>query len=711
MITHKNIDKILCASLALLILVTVIFINGENFGISAYDGVAAAAEYEDKIFDTSEVHTIDIIMDDWEGFIETCENEEYALCTVIIDGEEYPNVAIRAKGNTSLSSVAAYGNDRYSFKIEFDHYSDSFNYYGLDKLCLNNIIQDNTYMKDYLAYTLMGEFGVSSPLCSYVNVSVNGEVFGLYLAVEGVEESFLERNYGTGYGELYKPDSMSFGGGRGNGMDFDMSEITEMFGNGNFPTEDFNMEDFNVEDIPGNFGGGNFSPEDFMNGNFGGGERQDGSHGQQLSAPQGGNSQGRGGMPGGFNMENMPEGMEGFDMSNMPQMPEGFDMGSIPGGMEGFDMGNMPASPDGEDPAGNDTSGDGSGNFGGDGFSPQGGFNMGGFGGFGGLGGNDVSLIYTDDDYDSYSNIFDSAKTNVTDSDKDRLISSLKQLNANENIEEVVNVEDVIRYFVVHNYLLNFDSYTGSIIHNYYLYEKDGMMSMIPWDYNLAFGSFMSSSDAEGMINYPIDSPTSSGSTDSLPMIDWIFENEEYLEMYHEYFSEFIEKYFDSGYVSDEIKRIKELISPYVEEDPTKFCTYEEYTEAVSELETIVVKRAESISLQLDGVIPATKEGQSADKSSFVSADGIDLSKTGSMGMGGGFGGRGPNNTDTGNQVPDRMPSSSSSSSDNSGSGQQGMSQRPGMSGGKQSSQGGLLIISIVTLAVALLVVSKYKKY
>ena len=60
---------------------------------------------------------------------------------------------------------------------------------------------------------MMGYFGVDAPLCSYVYITVNGEDWGLYLAVEGVEESFLERNYGSGYGELYKPDSMSMGGG------------------------------------------------------------------------------------------------------------------------------------------------------------------------------------------------------------------------------------------------------------------------------------------------------------------------------------------------------------------------------------------------------------------------------------------------------------------------------------------------------------------
>lgn len=110
-------------------------------------------------------------------------------------------MAIRGKGNTSLTQVEQYGNSRYSFKVEFDHYDNALNYYGLDKLSLNNLIQDNTMLKDYLCYQLMGSFGVDAPLCSFVYITVNGEDWGLYLAVEGVEESFLQRNYGSSYGE------------------------------------------------------------------------------------------------------------------------------------------------------------------------------------------------------------------------------------------------------------------------------------------------------------------------------------------------------------------------------------------------------------------------------------------------------------------------------------------------------------------------------
>ena len=42
------------------------------------------------------------------------------------------------------------------------------------------------------------------------------------------------------------------------------------------------------------------------------------------------------------------------------------------------------------------------------------------------------------------------------------------------------------------------------MIHNYYLYEQDGKLSMLPWDYNLAFGGFQGN-DATSSVNNPID--------------------------------------------------------------------------------------------------------------------------------------------------------------------------------------------------------------
>lgn len=557
MSTHKYIDRICVIALVIAMVVTLLFMNGENFGITAQ----ATTGYEKRLFDTSKVHQIDIVMDDWDGFLETCENEEYTTCAVVIDGESYKNIGIRAKGNTSLSNVSQMNSDRYSLKIEFDHYNSAENYYGLDKLCLNNIIQDNTYMKDYLSYQLMREAGVPSPLCSYAYVTINGEDWGLYLAVEDVEDAFLERYYGADHGELYKPDSTSMGGGRGNGKDFNM--------------DDFDPEEFNAENAPR--------------------------------------------MPDGEDMQKMPQMPDGENQQEVPQMPDGESAPEMPQDFQG--RGGMKNH-----------------NFGDAGADDEGG-NRGGFGRMNdmGRGSSDVKLQYIDDDPDSYANIFDNAKTDISKADEKRLIQSLKSLSGNEDIEEVVNVDEVIRYFVVHNFVCNGDSYTGSMIHNYYLYEEDGQMSMIPWDYNLAFGSFQSQ-DATTAVNEPIDTPVSGGNMEDRPMIAWIFADEEYTELYHQYFSEFLENLDLSAIIGETEK----LIAPYVEKDPTKFCTYEEFQSAVDVLGQFCELRVQSVQGQLDGTIPSTTDAQAVDASNLIDATDLNLSD-----MGGGMKGGRPGNDQT----------------------------------------------------------------
>lgn len=558
MSTHKHLDRICCASVIASLILTVLFMNGGYFGIQK---ASAVTGYEKRLFETTAVHTIDIVMDDWEGFLSTCTNEEYTVCTVVIDGEPFRNVAIRAKGNTSLTQVKAYGNNRYSFKIEFDHYDGSNNYYGLDKLCLNNIIQDNTYMKDYLCYRMMAEIGAASPLCSFVNISVNGETWGLYLAVEGVEEAFLQRNYGADYGTLYKPDSMSMGGGRGNGKDFKMEEW------------DGKEKGAHTDGTDRKEGRGGASEAD--------GERADGN-----MPPGGGKPDGAG---------------WGGRMSNGDNF--GADTNSTSGKM-----------PEGETPS----------------IEIPGFPGRGGRPGRMGKGSDDVLLKYIDDNIDSYKNIFDHAVVDVTDRDKERLIESLKGLNSGENPEQVVDVEEVIRYFVVHNFVLNFDSYTGSMIHNYYLYEEDGKMGMIPWDYNLAFGAFEHTGNATELINDPIDSPVSGGNTEDRPMLAWIFREESYTEIYHQYFSAFISEYFDSGKFADMIDSVKTMIAPYVQDDPTKFCTYEEFETGIDTLKEFCLLRAESVKGQLFGTIGSTEETQGEE--SLIDAGEMDISSMGSMG-------------------------------------------------------------------------------
>lgn len=583
--------------------------------------------YENRLFDASKVHTIDIVMDDWDSFIEGCESELYSSCTVVIDGEKYGEVAIRAKGNTSLSSVKALNSTRYSLKLEFDHYENGKSYHGLDKLCLNNIIQDNTMMKDYLVYQMMADFGVDTPLCSFTYITVNGEDYGLYLAVEGIEDSFLERNYGATSGELYKPDSLSFGGGgEDKGGDFDFSNMD--FGNMDFENMDFSNMDF-----------------------------------------------------------------EDFDFSNM-------DFGDM-------DMSQF-GGPGGK--ADNQETGDNKENKG----------DFGGFGGFG-MGSSDVKLQYIDDDPDSYSNIFNNAKTDVTKADKTRLIETLKKLSNYEDLDNIIDTEEVLRYFVVHTFVCNDDSYTGSMIHNYYLHEEDGSLAMIPWDYNLGFGSF-NSSNVSGSINSSISNPISGDMSDR-PMVGWIFSDEQYTLAYYELYGEFMAEWINSGRAAELIDTTADMIKPYVEKDPTKFCTTEEFEAGVSVMKQFIELRAQSVNNQLAG------------DDTTVDTTGLDLSLMGSMNTGGGFGGGmpegfdmgsmpegfggGPGNDSNQSNVDGVSKATVDAPSDKAGQSNSTQSKIPGgMPGGmsftgnanSEAAQWRLVGISVLVLAVGLVIAIK-KKY
>lgn len=554
MLRSKNIDRICCLVIACTMLLAAGFTALAGAGVLE-SSRKTSLTYAKHLFDQSTVHKIEITMDGWDDFIDNCTDEKYRACAVTIDGEAQGPVGIRAKGNTSLSSMMQYDNDRYSFKIEFDHYQKKKTYRGLDKLSLNNIIQDATYMKDYWSYTFMNQMGLASPLCSYTEICVNGEYWGLYLAVEGVEEAFLERNYGEDYGELYKPDSLSFGGGRGNGQAFDMQDFEKKLQGDD--TEEQAAADENAAN--------------------------------DNAAPT------------------MPQDIQRAARINRGDFKQG--------------------------------------------------------GGMGGMGSSDVKLQYIDDDPDSYANIFDNAKTKVKKKDQARLIAALKKLS--EGDTSAVDTDAVAMYMAVHNFLCNGDSYTGSMVHNYYLYEKDGVMSMIPWDYNLAFGGFTGGSDATGTVNTAIDTLVSGGDDSDRPMAGWITASDESLALYHEKYRQFIDTVFTSGWFESEFDRVSAMIAPYVEKETRAFYSYEEFQTAADTLKTFCLKRAQSVQGQLDGSIPATSAAQQgsdalidASELSITAMGGMNNGKGGDRGGNAGFPGSfgGDFSFDGGSFIPGDMP-------------------------------------------------------
>ncbi len=459
MLKRKGIDLLCITVMALAVVITVLFMNGEALGLKA---ASRTPGYETRLFDKSRVHTVDIVVEDWESFLETAAEEEYISATLVIDGEAFSNVGLRAKGNNSRRLTEKYGLNRYSLKVEFDHY-EMGSYYGLDKFSLDSSFQDNSYLKTWITYDMMNYMQVPTALCSWVWVTVNGEDWGLFLAIEEPEEAFARRNFGNDYGQLYKPDYKK------------------------------------------------------------------------------------------LNDENA-----------------------------------------------------------------------------------DVHLRYTGEDFASYDNIFRNAKFDPTDAEKQRIIDAIRVLDSGENLDSVINVDEVLRYFTVQVFVVNLDSYLGRTGHNYFLYEEDGILQILPWDYNLAFSTYSLGmpepiSDATLYVNYPINTPASGEVMKKRPLYHNLMKNDAYFHQYHAYFDSFIAGYFESGYFEEFMDWTAALISPYVEKDPTAFCSYEDHLLAVDTIREFCLLRAKSVRGQLEGTIPATIAGQEKNKNSFVDASHIWLPDMGEV--------------------------------------------------------------------------------
>lgn len=457
--------------------------------------------------------------------IDNAEQEEYIKADVVVNGTKFENVGIRPKGNSSLTQVSSSDSDRYSFRIKFDEYVEGQTCFGLESFVVNNMLGDNTYMKEYIAYDLMKTIGVDCPYFGYANITLNGAPWGLYLALELYNDSYEQRVFGDTSGMLY-----------------------------------------NVK----------------MTENKAEGEQNAIQTTDNQAAPNAAR-----------------KSTTATDTQN-----------------QALRGGNM------------------------------------------GAGGNGGSLQYIDDNPSSYSAIFENAVGKSEESDYQRVISAIKALSEGTDLDNYFDVDAILRYLAAHTIVVNLDSYSSSMAQNYYIYEKDGKITILPWDYNLAWGGFQNG-DASVVVNFPIDTPVSGVEMEDRPLLAKLFANSDYLDQYHQYLQELVDSYFADGKFEAKVNELNALIADYVKNDATAFCSYDDYEQAVQTFVTLGNLRAESVQGQLDGTVPSTTAAQKTNADKLVSAGDLNISDLGSMmgGKGGnqaGFGNNGGMQAPGGGSMPDQ---------------------------------------------------------
>lgn len=502
-------SKLLLSCCSLLLILGMTACGGATATMTQDSGSQATVskteqKLNEEVFPKDKVVDVKITIDseDFQDMLDNASAEEYKQASVDYNGQHFEHIGIRTKGNLSLRSVVQMpDSDRYSFKLSFDEYVDQ-TLDGISKINLNNNYSDASSMREFLTYELAEQLGLPTPKYSYVNVYINDELWGFYLAIEQIGDAYLNRHFGNSYGALYKG---------------------EMTGSGS-------------------------------------------------------------------------------------------------------------------------------------------------------------DLTWLGDDPSAYTGLALKSKT----TNDDILIDMINELNNGSDYEKVLDVEESLKYIALNVATNNMDSYIGQNKQNYYLYEDDGIFSILPWDYNMAFGGLGGgmpggmggfgglgnrfgnrAGNEDGNTLEPpgggstdntdparqsepqetaatayerasgssllIDEPTQ-GAVADRPLVAKLLEVQEYKELYHSILQEAVDGYLSNDTFTARVNELAAMISPYVQADPNAFYSYEEFQAAVPSLIATNASQVENISQQLDGTIPSSGDG------------------SGSGGGMGGFGGdmnrnRGQNNT------------------------------------------------------------------
>ncbi len=439
--------------------------------------------------------------DDWEYLFQNAMEEQYIKADLWYDGELIPDIAVRAKGNSSLKTTANSGSQRFSLKVDLNFFNSARNLYGVKKLCFNNGFSDPTFIRETLSYELYARMGIPAPRTAFVDLWANDTHLGLYTMVEAIDKTFIGNHFANDTGNLYKPEMPA---AFLNWTEADYKIQMARFG----ITEADNQ--MGVEDI--NLGGANLM--EIL---------------QVLNA-----------------------GEAGGEQSNPPPSP------NAPGVAAANQRRSL------------------------------------------------VEQMWL--------------KTNENKPDHSLLFRFLDVLNNEPDetfateIEKVLDVDEALRFLAVSALIVHLDNYIA-MGHNYYLYDNNGKFVILPWDLNMAFGTFNYGLNRDQLINYYIDEPTG-GPMAERPLVKRLLSHQPYLDTYHDYLEQLLDGPFAAANVNTRIDELAALIRPYVAADELKFFATSQFELGIEldarggapgagprsiGLKAFVTERGKSVREQLEG--------------------------------------------------------------------------------------------------------------
>ncbi|MBN1665770.1 MAG: CotH kinase family protein, partial [Anaerolineales bacterium] len=144
------------------------------------------------------------------------DDTSYVKATITFNGKTWESVGFRYSGNSTLRTSWSSGTQKISFRLDFDEFEDedpatqNQRFYGFKQISFKSNAMDSSYLREKVVADIFREAGVVSSQTAFYEVYVDyGEgpqYFGLYTAVEVVDDTVIETQFSDDGGNVYKPE-------------------------------------------------------------------------------------------------------------------------------------------------------------------------------------------------------------------------------------------------------------------------------------------------------------------------------------------------------------------------------------------------------------------------------------------------------------------------------------------------------------------------
>ncbi|MCB0663281.1 MAG: CotH kinase family protein [Saprospiraceae bacterium] len=163
------------------------------------------AKNSGSFYQTDKIQTAEIMFDteNWDYLLDSLRvnGDQYLVANIKINGELLKDVGVRYAGGKSYQKDGK----RNGFEIALNLVDRDQNYMGYSKVRLSNALRDPSMVREVLGFEIARDY-MTAPMANYLNLSINGALYGLLINIEAVDDAFLNHHFGSSDGAFIKAD-------------------------------------------------------------------------------------------------------------------------------------------------------------------------------------------------------------------------------------------------------------------------------------------------------------------------------------------------------------------------------------------------------------------------------------------------------------------------------------------------------------------------